>query len=367
MSIFRRLAPEGSRIVRVTDDAAFLRELPRATHVVTWHFLREWFARAPRLKYLATPSAGRELIAWHDAPPGVTIHFGGFHGPTMAESVVGFMLAWSHGFFRPEIHSARFGDTPPISGDTPHKNGACPHSQCGDTPHKNGACPHSQCGDTPWIENWPRAAIGGKCSLLRNSLAVIVGYGKVGRAIGSQLEAVGVKIRGFGRSNIADLPKAVQRADWLILALPSDTGTDHFLGRELIAALPRKCVVINVGRGNAVDEQALLAALRSRRLAGAYLDVFHDEPLNLPPSVGTLPANSGPVPSKSAGTVPKKVGTGPQNVGTGPQKKGSVPSGLLGMRPSELPENLVIMPHSSAFSGDYLKMCFEELKDDGFF
>ena len=338
MAVFKRLVPKGVRVVRVTDDASFLRELPSATHVVTWHFWKEWFPLAPKLEWLATPSAGRELIAWREAPETVRIHFGGFHGKTMSEAAVGFMLAWAHGFFLPEIRSARYGDTPRKCGDTPHK--------CGDTPS-------AKCGDTPWKINWPRAAIGAKCHNLCGSLAVIVGYGKVGRAIGSSLESLGVKIMGFGRSNISELPKAVKRADWLILALPSDTGTDHFLDSRLIDMLPRKCVVVNVGRGNAVDESAILEALRGRRLAGAYLDVFCREPINLPFFLGSVPSPEGTVPMPSGGSVPSQ--------------KGTVPAGILDVRPSELPENLIIMPHSSAFSDDYLIFCFKELKDDGFF
>ena len=297
MAFFRRLVPAGSRVLRVTDDERFLAELPTATHVVTWHFRKEWFHIAKSLKYLATPSAGRELIAWRDAPKKVKVHFGGFHGRTMAEAAAGFMLAWSHGFFRPEIRDARLGDV-------------------------------------PWKDSWPRTAIGAKCSNLRGTFAVVAGYGKVGRAVGAVLEVLGVRVFGVTRANLAELPKAAAKADWLVLVLPSDTGTDRFLDEKLISMLPRKCVVVNIGRGNAVDEPALLDALKARRLAGAYLDVFCGEPLNLP---------------QGAGYATAKPGT------------------ILSARPNELPDNLVMMPHSSAFSSEYLTSCFRELKDDGFF
>ena len=68
--------------------------------------------------------------------------------------------------------------------------------------------------------------------------------------------------------------------------------------------------------------------------SGAYLDVFSGEPLNLPQGEGYASAK---------------------------------PGAILSARPNELPESLVIMPHSSAFSGEYLTSCFRELKDDGFF
>ena len=150
---------------------------------------------------------------------------------------------------------------------------------------------------------------------------MIAGYGKIGRAIGAKLDALGVRVEGFSRGNIAGLPKALKDANWFILALPSDTGTDNFLDSKLLAKLPRKCVVVNIGRGNAIDEAALLKALKSGRIAGAYLDVFHNEP--------------GPL-----------------------AKVGGNSKGILSRLKADLPQNLIRMPHSSAFSGDYLKMCF---------
>jgi len=293
LRFLRGLVPLGGRVVRARSERAFLRWLPKATHVVTWHFRREWFASAKRLKVLATPGAGRELVAHEGAPKGVTVHFGGFHGQIMSESVAGFVLAWAHGFFRPEIAEA-------------------------------SAEGH------PWRETWPRRALGGKCSLVAGTHAVVLGYGKVGRAIGDKLSALGVNVSGFSRRNIADLPAAAKTADWLVLALPSDTGTDGILGRRLISKLPRRCVVVNVGRGNAVDEAALLSALKSGRLAGAYLDVFCGEP-------GPL-ANLGAV---------------------------AASGGILGTPADELPKSLVMMPHSSAFCSEYLRLCFKELKDEG--
>ena len=61
--------------MRVKSERAFLKALPSATHAVAWHFKKEWFARAAKLKVLATPAAGRELVAWRDAPKGVKVHF----------------------------------------------------------------------------------------------------------------------------------------------------------------------------------------------------------------------------------------------------------------------------------------------------
>lgn len=271
----RSVTAKGDTVRRVASEAAFLRELPRATHAIVWEFKKEWFARAKRLQVLATPAAGRELVAWRDAPAHVKVHFGAFHGEIIAESVAAFCLAWARGFFAVK---------PPI---------------------------------------WPRANFGNVCYEVKGTRAVIAGYGRIGKAIGAKLGALGVEVKGFTRANAALLPRAAKTADWFILALPSDTGTDDFLDAKLIAKLPRRCVVVNVGRGNAVDEAALKAALESGRIAGAYMDVFKGEPTAL--------------------------------------NQGALARGGLweGCR------NLVAMPHCSAFSPHYIERCFRELKDEG--
>jgi len=288
LRLLRARVPRGSRVIRVRDETSFLKGLPRATHVLTWHFRQEWFALAPKLKVLATPAAGRELVAT-DAPKGVTVHFGCFHGAIISESVLAFVLAWAHGFFH--VRS---------------------------------------------VPLWPRALLANAMGRdLEGSHAVILGFGRIGRAIAGRLEAHGVSVFGYSRHlRIAPsaLSRELRRADWLIVALPSDTGTDDLVDAKLMAKLPPRCVFVNVGRGNCVDEQALLSALRSGRLAGAYLDVYKNEP-----------------------TVLAKKGH--------KTRRGEVD--LAAIQDATCPWNLVRMPHASAFSPKYLKMFIEELDDDG--
>lgn len=265
-------------VVWVHSEEEFLSRLPEATHAITWHFKAGWYSIARNLRVLATPAAGRELLAWREAPPGIAVHFGAYHGEIIAESVAAFCLGWARGFFR----------KPPATGI------------------------------------WPRQWLGDKCFTVAGTQAVIAGYGRIGKAVGKKLSALGIGVRGIGRSNIADLPDAFAQADWLILALPSDTGTDDFLDERRIAMLPPCCAVVNVGRGNAVDEDALFRALREGRIAAAYLDVFKNEPTALNPDATTAPHHG-----------------------------------------EEPPPNLVAMPHSSAFAPDYVRRCFKELCDEG--
>jgi phosphoglycerate dehydrogenase-like enzyme len=69
------------------------------------------------------------------------------------------------------------------------------------------------------------------------------------------------------------------RTDWLVLACPLTEQTRGLVSAAHLAALPQGAHLINVARGEVVDELALIAALQSGHLAGAYLDVFAQEPL----------------------------------------------------------------------------------------
>ena len=78
---------------------------------------------------------------------------------------------------------------------------------------------------------------------------------------------------------IEQLIDSVNNADFVISVLPATTQTDDLIGEALFSAMPEQSYFINVGRGNAVDEQALMNALNNSDIAGAALDVFKQEPL----------------------------------------------------------------------------------------
>lgn len=235
LAVFKGLAKGDVKVVR--GERAFLRELPAATHAIVWEFKKEWFPRAKKLRVLATPGAGRELLPSDaEMPAGVVRVNGNFHGAIMSETVVAFLFAHARGLYRAYDYQ------------------------------KSG-------------ELWPRGAMSPFCSLVAGTKAVILGYGKIGHAIGAKLEALGVSVTGIRRANFGDLKPELKTADWLVVALPGDTGTDNLVDASVLRCMKRSAVLVNVGRGNAVDEVALAQALRARRLAGAYLDVFRREPL----------------------------------------------------------------------------------------
>jgi phosphoglycerate dehydrogenase-like enzyme len=67
--------------------------------------------------------------------------------------------------------------------------------------------------------------------------------------------------------------------DWVILAVPSTPETENMIGADELAAMKRECVLVNIARGEVVDQAALIEALKSRSIEGAFLDVTTPEPL----------------------------------------------------------------------------------------
>ena len=113
----------------------------------------------------------------------------------------------------------------------------------------------------------------------------LLGCGEIGQAVARLAQAFGMQVAAFTRSGTAgtvpvapDLPELLARSDVLSLHLPYGPATRHIIGHAELAMLPAGATVINTARGGLIDEAALLAALESRHLAGAALDVFEDEP-----------------------------------------------------------------------------------------
>ena len=85
----------------------------------------------------------------------------------------------------------------------------------------------------------------------------------------------------------ASLIELATWADFLVCAAPGGAGTRHLVNADVLAALGPQGYLVNVGRGTVVDTQALIAALRAQRIAGAGLDVLEGEP-SIPPILPEL-------------------------------------------------------------------------------
>lgn len=120
----------------------------------------------------------------------------------------------------------------------------------------------------------------------------VLGPGKIGREVARLARAFGMRVTALGRAvhtadelgvdrvyQRADLHPMLAEADFVVLAMPHTPETENMIGAAELAQLKPSAVLINIARGEVLDEDALVAALRAGRLAGAALDVFRQEPL----------------------------------------------------------------------------------------
>jgi phosphoglycerate dehydrogenase-like enzyme len=140
------------------------------------------------------------------------------------------------------------------------------------------------------LQSQAQWSIGFRVAELRGMTVGIVGLGNAGRAIARLLRPFGVRILGVRRHpapvpevdalyGLSDLKEFLGQLDALVIAAPLTDETHGLIGRDELARLPAGANLVNVARGPIVDEDALIAALRSGHLGGAALDVFADEPL----------------------------------------------------------------------------------------
>jgi len=127
-------------------------------------------------------------------------------------------------------------------------------------------------------------------TLLYEKTAVVVGVGVAGTAIGELLHGFGMTVIGVSRT-VRDIPgfasimptgelaAAAAKADFLINVLPASAENIGLFDAAVFAAMKPSAYFINVGRGETVDEEALIAVLRDGKIAGAGLDVFRKRPL----------------------------------------------------------------------------------------
>jgi phosphoglycerate dehydrogenase-like enzyme len=137
---------------------------------------------------------------------------------------------------------------------------------------------------------------------LTGQTAMVVGIGRIGSEIARMLQAIGMQVVGVTRSELsgrsahspevctyAEMAAHLPRTHYLILACPLSPLTHQLVNAQVLRGLPQGACVVNVARGEVVDQAALIAALQSGHLGGAFLDVFETEPLDTASTLWRLP------------------------------------------------------------------------------
>ena len=144
-------------------------------------------------------------------------------------------------------------------------------------------------------KKWARTKISECLGSLKGSRVTILGFGNIGQCVGKFLKPYGCVITGIKRTlvkgpdyfedgdrvlTVDKISEVLETTDHLVLVLPGGVETQGLLTYELLSKLPANSYVYNVGRGNVYEEQDLVAILQEDKIAGAYLDVFDAEPLS---------------------------------------------------------------------------------------
>lgn len=170
-------------------------------------------------------------------------------------------------------------------------------------------------GDT-WNDPRPTELLGWQ---LTDKILGVYGMGRIGQAVAERARAFGMKIHYCSVHRLrpeverdavfhADASELLAVSSFLTLHAPATPETDRFLNARTIELLPKGAIVINAARGSLVDDEALIAALRSGHIAAAGLDVYEGEP-HIHPGYRTLP-NTFLLPHLGSATIETRTKVG---------------------------------------------------------
>ncbi len=250
------------RVANAHSYQALDPELPAAEMFVGFSIRPEQLARAPRLAWIHSTAAGIAQLTYPEIRQrGIVVtNARGVHAGPMAEHILGMLLALAR----------RFPDAMRWQAQR------------------------------RWAQQqiWDAAPPPRE---LRGSLLLMAGFGAVGQAVARLVRPLGMRVwattlSGGGDTLLAEriLPtsafdSALPEADYVLLAAPETPSTIGMMGAAQLARMKPSACLLNVARGTLVDEPALIAALKNRRIAGAALDVASLEPLPPESPLWSLP------------------------------------------------------------------------------
>jgi phosphoglycerate dehydrogenase-like enzyme len=142
----------------------------------------------------------------------------------------------------------------------------------------------------------------GKLKTIHGSTVTIVGLGDIGGHFAKHCKNLGATVRGVVRTprtilpenvdalfTVDELDKAINGADVVVLSLPGTNETQHLFNHKRLGKMKKGAILLNVGRGNAIDTEALIEHLKSGQIGGAGLDVTDPEPLPISHELWDLP------------------------------------------------------------------------------
>ena len=250
-------------VVDAWDFEGIRRLLPDADVAFVPHVSRDMLASSPRLRWIQSPAVGVGHMLFPEmiASPVVITCARGIRARAIAEHVLGVTIALAR-----QLHTA-------VRRQVEHR----------------------------WAQDELESDTTSIFTLEGRRMG-IVGLGSIGSEIASLAAAFGMEVWGVRRRLDQAVPTGVARvlpstnlddllasSDVVVLAAPHTRSTDRLLGAREIALMRPDAMLVNISRGTIVDDEALVAALRSRRIAGAALDVFAHEPLDRASAYWDLP------------------------------------------------------------------------------
>lgn len=242
----------GVKVLQTSEALPLRAAIPQAHVLYTWGLPREVFPLARRLQWVHTPAAGVDHLLYPSfAQSDVLLtNSRGLAGDAMADHAFSMILALAR----------RLPDA--VRFQSQHRWGQ----------------------EILWTTDPAPIALGGK-------VLGVVGLGGVGIELASRARAFGMTVVATRRSSVKSpkivsrvyppeqLPDLLAESDFVVLTAPLTPQTRGMIGRKELRRMKKTAYLVNVGRGELIQEPALVAALRERAIAGAALDVFSTEPL----------------------------------------------------------------------------------------
>ncbi|HEX9760119.1 MAG TPA: D-2-hydroxyacid dehydrogenase [Candidatus Acidoferrales bacterium] len=247
----RRRYPE-MRVVHLPTYDNVHKEIPDTDVFVGWSLRPEQYALARKLKWIHSTAAGVGQLMYPALRQSdvVISNASGVHTVPMAEHIVGMLIALARRFHTAFRHQLR--------------------------------------------SHWAQQEIWDdqlRPRELHGQTLLLVGFGAIGREVARRVRPLGMNIwavtrSGRGDASLADrilpasqLDDVLHHADYVVLTAPETPETHHLIGEKELLAMKPTAFLINVARGSLLDEQALIAAMKRKQIAGAALDVTEVEPL----------------------------------------------------------------------------------------